>query len=188
MKKRAWAVLGILVILGLTSCGKKNEKPEDSSSITTEAESTQTPEVSTEETTGVPESSSESGQPQAQSVSIYRSNGDATGLVEEQVEMEEITAENLVKELIRVKILESDSELKSFDIKGDIATLNLTTVPSYGTSGESILLTSIGNTFTKAFQVEKVRLLIDSKNYSSGHIEFTDTDYLKFEKNFKVLD
>lgn len=188
MKKGIIAVLGIIMVLSLVSCKKKEENQAESTGITTESQSDQTSESSTEEVTQGAEEGTETGQPQSKSVSIYRSNAEATGLVEEQVDMEEITAEKLIKELIRVKILESDSELKNFEIKGDMAILDLTTVPSYGTSGESILLTAIGNTFTKAFQVEKVRLLIDGKNYSSGHIEFTDTDYLKFEKNFKVLD
>lgn len=138
-------------------------------------------ETSTEETTTTEESSEEESESaNSGEVIIYKGNQDASGLLEETVKMEEITPERLVNELKRVGILDEDAQLFGFELDGKQATLNLSTVPTYGTAGESITLGAIGNTFIKAYNLDRLRLLVDGKNYSSGHIEFSDDDYLEF--------
>lgn len=52
----------------------------------------------------------------------------------------------------------------------------------FGTSAETLLLDSIGNTFIEQFKLDKLKLTVDGENYSSGHILMEDTDYLTFEE------
>ena len=180
MKRKLLIVLVLLIVLGISSCNKKNQKTEET--ITTQTEETTTTEEGTE--TKATESITSEGE---HIVEIYVGNGDATGLIEETVVLEEVTAESIVEELKKAGIFGGDTKVLSFAIKDNIATLDLSALPSTGTAGESVMLAVIGNTFTKTFHVDKVRLLINGENYSSGHLEFTDEDFLTYNEDYETL-
>ena len=99
--------------------------------------------------------------------------------------MDKLTAQTLVDKLIEYGVLEEGTEVLKFDMADGVGTLDLSKVPSSGTAGETLMLMSIGNTFTENFELEKLKLLVDGKNYSSGHIEQGDDDYLQFEMDYK---
>ena len=49
------------------------------------------------------------------------------------------------------------------------------------------MLTAIGNTFTENFELNKLKLLVNGKNFSGGQIKQGDNDYLEYDKNYKKL-
>jgi len=78
-------------------------------------------------------------------ISVYSSNEDATGLNQAMDAVDELTAQSLVDKLIEYGVLEEGTEVLNFDTKDGVGTLDLSKVPSSGTSGEMLMLTAIGN-------------------------------------------
>ncbi len=120
-------------------------------------------------------------------VSVYRGNEDATGLIQAMDSVNELSAQALVDKLIEYKVLDEGTVVLNFTVTEEIGYLDLSSVPVSGSSGEVLILTSIGNTFTENFELEKLKLLVNGENYSSGHIEHEDQDYLRFNKRYKKL-
>lgn len=185
MKKRLFVVIGLLLVLGVASCGKKTTGLQETTGTQTEAVTTdKSTENTTEATTEADTEVATSADKGETTIEFYKGNNDASGIIKTSVKLKEVTPENIVEEFIKIGILGEDTKVLGFEVKDKIATLNLSSVPSTGTAGESIMLGAVGNTFARAFHVEKVRLLLDGENYSSGHIEFTDKDYLIFGEGF----
>lgn len=120
-------------------------------------------------------------------ISVYSQNDDATGLNQAMDAVDELSAQALVDKLIEYGVLEEGTKAISFDTADGIGTLNLSQVPTSGTTGEALMLTSIANTFIENYELDKLKLLVNGKNYSSGHIEQGDNDYLQYEKNYKEM-
>ena len=49
------------------------------------------------------------------------------------------------------------------------------------------MFTCIGNTFVENFELDSLKLLVNGDNYSSGHIEQGDDDYLTYNSKYKTL-
>lgn len=120
-------------------------------------------------------------------ISVYSQNADGTGLNQAMDAVEELTAQSLADKLAEYGILEEGTEVLSFDVAEGVGTLNLSQVPVNGTTGELLILTSIGNTFIENFELDKLKLLVNGENYSSGHIQQTDDEYLQYNKDYKEI-
>ncbi len=120
-------------------------------------------------------------------ISVYSQNDDATGLNQAMDAVDELTAEALVDNLIKYGVLEEGTEVLKYDEADGTGTLDLSKIPVSGSSGELLMLTAVGNTFTENFELRRLKLLVNGKNYSSGHIEQGDNDYLEYVKNYKEI-
>lgn len=120
-------------------------------------------------------------------ISVYSQNDDGTGLNQAMDAVSELTAQALVDKLIEYGVLEEGTKALSFDVADGIGTLDLSQTPASGTTGETLMLVSIGNTFIENYELDKLKLLVNGKNYSSGHIEQGDQDYLQYEKDYKEI-
>ena len=177
MKKFIMCFVGAMLVLSLAACTPTPVKQSESAT-----------EPMVEASTGgasdkVPDPNVEP----MEIISVYSSNEDATGLNQAMDAVDELTAQSLVDKLIEYGVLEEGTEVLNFDTKDGIGTLDLSKVPSSGTSGELLMLTAIGNTFTENFELDKLKLLVNGKNYSSGHIEHGDNDYLEYNRDYKKL-
>lgn len=107
----------------------------------------------------------------------------------EKLEVSDIKSNNIDEKLILSKlkafnIVDRNTKINSFKIQQDtnIGYLDLSNEfynKKMGTAGETLMLSSIANTYIDAFKLNKLKLTIDGKNYESGHIIQEDTDYLQ---------
>lgn len=193
MKKIWLCMVGVLTVLSLAACSPSFTEEDLGSPAPAPEQQTEREVV---EKVGDPDA------PVLDMAFIYSGNDDATGLNRELVDLEELNEQALVDQLIDVQILEAGTLANSFDIEGGekagpgvdsseagsgerIGILDLSAVPSSGTAGETIILASIGNTFIENFELDKLKLLVNGENYSSGHIEHGDEDYLEYIEDYE---
>lgn len=177
MKKLIMLFAGAMLVLSLAACTPTPVKQEETS----------TQPMMEESTGGASDKVPDPNVEPMEIISVYSSNEDATGLNQAMDAVNELTAQALVDKLIEYGVLEEGTEVLKFDMADGIGTLDLSKVPTSGTSGEMIMLASIGNTFTENFELDKLKLLVNGKNYSSGHIEQDDDDYLEYNRDYKKL-
>ncbi len=120
-------------------------------------------------------------------ISVYSENNDATGLNQAMDAVDELTAQALVDKLIEYSVLEEGTKALKFDMADGTGTLDLSQVPTSGSTGDLLMLTAVGNTFIENFELDKLKLLVNGKNYSGGHIKLGDNDYLEYVKDYKEI-
>ncbi|WP_077612980.1 GerMN domain-containing protein [Clostridium sp. Marseille-P2415] len=120
-------------------------------------------------------------------ISVYSQNDDATGLNQAMDAVDELTADALVDKLIEYGVLTEGTKVLKFDMADGTGTLDLSQVPNSGSTGDLLMLTAVGNTFIENFELDKLKLLVNGKNFSSGHMEQGDNDYLEYVKNYKEI-
>lgn len=174
MKKIAMFLLGVAAVMSLSACTPTTKKQQS------------TPETTQEEVT---EKLPDSNAIPMEVMSVYFVNDEATGLDKtmDAVEGEELTAQAVVDKLIEYEILDEGTTVISFDIKESQGILDLSQVPSSGTTGETLMLTALGNTFIENYELESLKLLVNGENYSSGHIAHGDEDLLTYVKEYKEI-
>lgn len=194
MKKFMICALGALAAVSLAACSPTKVES------TTEA-SAERPEMVMQETGGASDKVPDPNAPELDLVFVYSGNEDATGLVQDLEGVENMDAQTLVGLLIEKGILEEGTEAISFDMEGGekagpgveaaetaegerTGILNLSKIPSSGTSGEMVILSALGNTFIENFELDRLKLLINGENYSSGHISHEDDDYLTYLEDY----
>lgn len=121
-------------------------------------------------------------------VTIFYSNDMADGLEKEQLMMESLTAENLIKALGSHNIVSIDTKVKSFEVlKDGKLSLDLNRpfgeyLMTMGTSGEYIILASLTNTFLENYKAEQIAITVEGKAIETGHNEYDEPfTYYYFE-------
>ena len=116
---------------------------------------------------------------------IYVSDVESGSIVDKTVKVKELTYESIFEELKNEKIIVSDTTLNSFTTYTNqenelIGVLNLSKEFynfNLGSGFESMMLDSIAKTYIENFNLDKFKILIDDKEYESGHILFEENDY-----------
>ncbi len=139
---------------------------------------------------------------------VYRSNADGTELERVTSYADELTEQVLVDKLIEYGVLETGTELLSFEMEGSIKAgpgmsaeemetagtedrigyLNLSKVPALDAAAEKVMLNCIAATFIDNYQLDKLKLLINGENYKSENITQGDKDYLVFDMHYKNVE
>lgn len=200
MRKITMCLIGAMTVLSLAACTPTTTKKNVNSGGSGQ------PPIGVEETTKeIVEKLPDLDAPTLEMAFIYSGNSDATGLVRDTEDVEVLDADTLVNLLIQHGVLDEGTTALSFEIEGGekagpgaeaagseggerIGTLDLSDVPESGTSGELVILTSITNTFTENFELDKLKLLVNGENYTSGHIEHEDDDFLYYESNYEKFN
>ena len=121
-------------------------------------------------------------------ISVYSQNDDATGLNQAMDAVSELTADAMADKLIEYGVLEEGTKVLKFDKKDDgTATLDLSQIPEKGTADDILTLTAVGNTFIENFELDKLKVLVNGKDYSNNLIKQGDGDYLEYVKNYKKI-
>ena len=102
--------------------------------------------------------------------------------------VDEVSVGNIVRALIENKVLQSGTEVNSAkvtDLDG-VRTLVVDMNDKFvnfdqGATSESLSLRCFANSVVKTFKVDQVKLSVNGKNYSGGHIALKDGEYLKFK-------
>ncbi len=116
---------------------------------------------------------------------IYVSDIESGSIVDKTVKVKELTYEAIFEELKNEKIIVSDTTLNSFTTYENqenelVGVLNLSKEFynfNLGSGFESMMLDSIAKTYIENFNLDKFKILIDDKEYESGHILFEENDY-----------
>ena len=191
MKKitAVWILMAMLA--GISGCSKEETplpaEAEGTTTVTTEAEQKEEPgQVTTgtgsqENAAAQSDTEGQAGESNAVSFSLYSSNDDATGLVQETVEVAALTPENVLAVLIERGGLQGDIRILGFEQAEDNGTrvLNIdfsqefgTYVGSMGTAGEWTIMGSVCNTFLNAYGCEKVKITVEGGVLTTGHKEY----------------
>ncbi|WP_097005749.1 GerMN domain-containing protein [Lacrimispora amygdalina] len=117
-------------------------------------------------------------------ISVYSMNDDKTGLNQAMDAVDKLTAESLVSKLIEYGALEEGTTVLKYESADGVGTLDLSAVPK---SDDKLIITAIGNTFVENFELSKLKLLVNGKNYSNDSIKLGDNDYLEYEKDYKEI-
>lgn len=122
-------------------------------------------------------------------INIYHSNDDATGFTSETVDVDEITVEDIVKELVEKSVLTSDIKVNNFEtvnVDGK-QSINLdfnqafdTFINGKGSTGEYYTIGSIVNTFLDAYSCERIKITVEGGTLETGH-----TDYPGYMSRFE---
>lgn len=101
---------------------------------------------------------------------------------------DDLTVGNIVKELIANNVLPKGTEVnraKVEEIDG-VKTISVDMNSNFvntslGSSAEALTLQSFANSLIDTFGVKQVKLTVDGKNYSGGHIALDDGQYIQYK-------
>lgn len=109
-------------------------------------------------------------------------------LTEHKQKADEVSVGNVIKALISEKVLQKGTDVNKAKVEtvDGVRTLIVDVNDKFinfdlGSSAETLMLRSFTNSLIKTFKVEQVKLTVDGKSYSSGHIVIKDGEYLKFK-------
>ena len=193
-------VLGVLTMLTFAGCnenGKQSVEQQNANSNTMNEESPDLQEDvdGIEQTEGTAEVTEEvleiaAVSPEKKQVKVYFGNEDGDAIVSEVVEMEHVTANKVMEELVRKEVVTKDAKVlgvvkQTKDGKVHLK-LNMSKefgefVSTMGSSGEYTIVGSVVNTFLELYDAEDVLILIEGETFETGHQLYNN--YLQFFKN-----
>ena len=193
MKMRKIIVTCVLAAMmtGLFACGspepagaENSGDTEEKNTVTTEVgQKEEGQEIKVESGTQTPADGTENEAAQEPVIfTLYNSNDDATALVQETVEVDALTKENVLAALIECGILQDDIRILSLEeaeqdgekvLNIDFSQEFGSYVASMGTAGEYMIMGSVSNTFLSAYGCEKVKITVEGGVLSTGHQEYT---------------
>lgn len=156
----------ILIILMLSGCVTPPVPTDAPTAAPTEAP-TQAPTEPTEPPSEAP----------TLTYTIYLPDGNAEGFVTQTVWVSQISADGVLEQLQRAKLLPETVIINAFGAEGDQLNIDFNTafadiINSVGTSGERMIIGSLVNTFLNAFQAESVFLTVEGEILESGHVVY----------------
>lgn len=168
-------ILTILCCLLLTACGSTPPEstepspiPSDTQAIASDPTETESEPTQTEPTDAAP---------QVLKFTLYTPNENADGFYATDIVIEELTAQNVILELQKEKVLSEDIEINSAVLEGSRLSLDFNAafrdqLLTYGTAGERMMIGSVVNTFLCAYGAETVMITVDSEILESGHVVY----------------
>lgn len=116
---------------------------------------------------------------------IYVSDIESDSIVNKKVKINELTSQAIFEELKNEKIIVSDVSINSFETFENqenelVGVLNLSKEFynfNLGSGYESLMLNSIAKTYIENFDLDKFKILVDNKEYESGHILMEKDEY-----------
>lgn len=121
------------------------------------------------------------------SVVIYYGNMQADGFDQKEVEIDSLTAENILEQLAKVNVVSIDTEVNSFEQDGKSLKLDLSKgfsqyINMMGTSGEYIVIGGMVNTFLSAYEAEDILITVNGEVLETGHAVY-ENPLTFFENN-----
>ncbi len=121
-------------------------------------------------------------------ITYYTYDINSEELTEHKKKVDDLSVGNIIKELIKENVLQEGTDVNKakveeidgvrtliVDVNGKFVNSQL------GSTAESLMLQSFTNSVIKTFKVKQVKLTVDGKNYSSGHIYIEDNEYLTYK-------
>lgn len=191
-------LLGALSLLTLGGCNEKgkvdvnqqntNLNMMEGADLQENSDGTEQTEESQEVTQEIMEIAAVS--PEKKQVEIYFGNENGDTILSEVVEMESVTANKVMEELVRKEVVTKEAKVlgvvkQTKDGKTRLK-LNMSKefgelVSNMGSSGEYIIVGSVVNTFLGLYDAEDVLILIEGETFETGHQLYNN--YLQFYNN-----
>ena len=148
-----------------------NEKKEDTKSSDDQEAETEENNAGEEslETKSDEQTSQDTNMEEAQqsvSVTIYSENENADGFDQETIQVDALSAENLIAQLKKKGMLSEDVQVNSFEETEDKQ------LQSMGSTGEYMIMGSVCNTFLDAYGCNKIQITTDGQEIVTGHAEY----------------
>lgn len=115
-------------------------------------------------------------------IDIFLPNENADGLNSTTVQLPELEADLILAALVEHQVLREDISLNFCEIitgedgktelKLDFNEAFSAQLNSYGTSGEMMMISSVANTFLRAFDADRVFFTADGQIMESGHVVY----------------
>lgn len=183
MKKKEWLLLLLLIVVVIFSSCKEVEQDnsKEDGPVTEIIAQAQSVEIEV---------------PAEKELTIYYSNNSADGLETETILVKEITPESIIAGLAVRNIVSMDTKVNNFEqTKEDGNTILLLDMSkafgeylrTMGTSGETIILSALSNTFLDAYEADGVKLTVGGKTLETGHAIY-DKPITYMEKNMGKTD
>ena len=193
-------VLGVLTVLTFAGCNENgqqgvNQQNANSNTMNEEGLDLKEDVDGTGQTEGTAEVTEEvleiaAVSPEKKQVKVYFGNEDGDAIVSEVVEMEHVTANKVMEELVRKEVVKKDAKVlgvvkQTKDGKVHLK-LNMSKefgefVSTMGSSGEYTVVGSVVNTFLELYDAEDVLILIEGETFETGHQLYDN--YLQFFEN-----
>jgi len=191
VKKGKLIIIGLVVMALISGCGKTADSKENkanSTEQTKDIETEQNKDVQMEENADKQEGE-EQQIPDEQNVSVqtgdnikvYYSNADASGFESEEVAVESLSSNEVLKALVDKGVLPVDVSLLSFKefekdneklLELDFSDKFNTYIKTLGTSAEYYIVGSICNTFLDAYGSDKIHITVNGDVFTTGHAEY----------------
>ncbi|MDY3122751.1 GerMN domain-containing protein [Suipraeoptans intestinalis] len=187
MKKLKWVILlGMSAVLAF-GCQKQQEKKvvkqttEKSAEEKTQKKEKETSEIKDEADMTKP-AQQPSQEPQVvQKITVYVSNENADGFVQEEAEVSSLTAEEVLRCLTEKKVIPSGIQANTcqvVQINGqsllhlDLNMAFQSYVETMGTTGEYLTIGGVANTFMTAYGCTGIQITVDGEMLGTGHAEY----------------
>ncbi len=179
MKKIMAVCILIIMLAGLSACGSQEPTDVDESGTVTETDEKETDTTETEE--------QEQKESAPVTIKVFCTNDDATQLIEESVEIEALSPENILKALVEKDILPENVGILSLEESekdgGKALDVDFTQelgdyMNSMGTTEEYMVMGGICNTFLNAYGCDMIQIKVEGEVLTTGHKEYTG--YQKF--------
>lgn len=121
-------------------------------------------------------------------ITYYTYDINTEKLTEHTKNVDDLSVGNIIKELVKNNILQEGTDVKTAKVEtiDNKRTLVVDVNQKFvnfdqGASAESLSLQAFTNSVVKTFKVERVKLTVEGKNYSGGHIALNDGEYLTYK-------
>lgn len=179
----------------LAACGKTTDSQDNSSDSTKQSENiatnnkeeqsqSESVEESADKQGGDAQQTSNAQSDSSQTgvnIKVYYSNSDASGFENEEVSIESLSSDEVLKALVGKGVLPVDVSLlsfKEFEKDGDkVLDIDFseefnTYIKTLGSSSEYYIVGSVCNTFLDAYGCDKVHITVDGEIFATGHAEY----------------
>lgn len=205
MMKKRWRKIGFILIamlVLLSGCSKKQAETTADKEEGTTAEKEENTDKKSEAKTetekkgerdeGMTSGSGSAAAPEQKGSTtfyVYFSNDDATELVKEKVEVDEVSPEGVLKALVDKGALPEDVKINSLEeskkdgekaLDLDFSQEFAAYVRNMGTSGEYMAVGSVCNTFLDAYGCKKICITVEGGVFTTGNNEYPG--YLGFHE------
>lgn len=185
------------MLAGLSACGSKEPAATDTPGTSTETDNKETAATETEEkdkqgqglnaASGQQENTAEGQESGPVTIKVFCMNDDATQLIEESVQIDALSPENVLKALTEKGIVPEDVGILSLEesekdgdkvLDVDFSQAFGDYMGNVGSTEEYMVMGSICNTFLNAYGCEKIHIMVEGEVLTTGHKEYTG--YQKF--------
>lgn len=193
----ATIAIGLLVSSSLIGCSKidnssasKDDKKQNQSVETEDKNSSENEDKQKDKESKEkkPEDKNSQTDKKMAEITYYTYDINSEELTEHKKKVDDLSVGNIIKELIKENVLQEGTDVNKakveeidgvrtliVDVNGKFVNSQL------GSTAESLMLQSFTNSVIKTFKVKQVKLTVDGKNYSSGHIFIEDDEYLTYK-------
>lgn len=176
MRKKKLIFAGLLAVAaaaGLAGCSNNtNQGTKKTTKASTEAEK----KTAKKKTTGKKEeaATTESKKPVVKECTIYAPDDNVETLIHGKVKIQDVTAQKLLKEMIKMGTLEEGTKINSFQIKKQTAYVDFNrafekTLRKMGSSGEVLTVQAVTKTICENLGTKEMKFTVEEKVLETGH-------------------